>query len=208
MPVARDGDAGAERRAFGLDRWLQYKSAEVLFKHGLDMDKEELGSPNTRAEQGLHPAGVPKRRRRDAAPPTPLPPRDRETHTLVNVYQDPKALPKSGKEHYRNHRPLAWWTRGGRCCACQKLAEVHGYMEYEHTGRNEKPHGTRHMPLCMPDHWKHVSGGSVVPHRMTACYECSRRLKKAVWLCVACHESANCWDHEMARPASYRSDVG
>ena len=81
---------------FGLDRWLVYTSAEVLFKHGSEIEKEELGSPNTRAEQGLHPVGMPKRRRLEGAPPTPLPPRDRQSHTLVDVSENAKALPKPG----------------------------------------------------------------------------------------------------------------
>ena len=117
----------AERRSFGLDRWMQFKSAEVLYTHGLEMDKNGLGSPATRAAEGLHPAGVPKRRRIErGAPATPLPPRDPEAHTLVNVHKTPHALPKAGS--YKNHRPTEWWMSGGQCCACLDLAKRHGEM--------------------------------------------------------------------------------
>ena len=185
-------------------------SAEVLYKHGLQVDKDALGSPTTRAEQGLHPAGVPKRRKTNnerGQPPTPLPPRDPESHTLVNVHKDPKALPKHGS--YKNHRPTEWYTRGGRCCACQNLAERLGYMEYSYDGEKDRKRvGTRCMPTTMPPEWTHVKGDAHVPERRTACLECSRRLKKPVWLCEECFGNRSIWDHQMAKPAAHRMDVG
>ena len=114
-------DLRKEKRWFGLDRWLQYTSAEVLYRHGVDLEKEALGTPRTRTAKGLHPVGMPKRPRLETAGATPLPPRAPQTHTLVNVSTDKKALPKSGS--YVNNRPTEWWTNGGYCCACQKLAE-------------------------------------------------------------------------------------
>jgi len=74
-PRARRGSQGtcSSKRVFGLDRWLQYQSAVVLCKHGVQIDKDALGTPTTRAEKGLHPTGMPKRRRLDVAPPTPVP---------------------------------------------------------------------------------------------------------------------------------------
>ena len=210
------GELRHQYRWFGLDRWLQFTSAQVLYRHGLEIDKDALGSPTTRAEQGLHPAGVPKRRKRDAAPPTPLPPRDRETHTLVNVYTHPKSLPKpKAIAPYKNHRPTEWWTSGGHCCACMALAkDLHGDVVYQFEGQRRAREGpreggsTRHMPKDMPSHWSHVQGGKPVPRVRTACLECSRRLGKAVWLCPGCHNSEAIWDHEMAKPASQRVAVG
>ena len=177
----------AEKRFFGLDRWLQYQSAVVLCKHGVQIDKDALGTPTTRAEKGLHPTGMPKRRRLDVAPPTPVPPRNRESHTLVDVRKKPKALPKPGS--YKNHRATAWYTSGGHCCACQKLAERLGYMVNIYEGeRNWKPVWVRHMPTVMPDHWMHVNGDACVPKRRTACLDCSKRLRRPVWLCPECRE--------------------
>ena len=199
------------KRYFGLDRWLQYTSATVLFRHGKALDDAALpGSPTTRAAQGIHPAGMPKRRRFDPGPPpTPLPPRDAESHSLVNVRRNPHALPKSGKEHYKNGRPTAWWTSGGKCSACQKLAERDGYMVNAYEGeRGRKPVGTRHMPDVLPPHWTHAPAGEPVPIVRTACKECSRRARKAVWLCEGCHKEHRCWDHEMATPAWHRVTVG
>ena len=83
-------------------------------------------------------------------------------------------------------------------------------MEYaeSHASRNRKRVGTRHMPDTMPPHWTHVAAGARVPQVKTACKECSRRLKKAVWLCEGCHEEHRCWDHEMAKPAWHQVTVG
>ena len=196
-----------EKRFFGLDRWLQYQSAVVLCKHGVQIDKDALGTPTTRAEKGLHPTGMPKRRRLDVAPPTPVPQRNRESHTLVDVREKPKALPKPGS--YKNNRPTAWYSDGGHCCACQKLAERLGYMVNIYEGeRNRKPVWKRHMPTVMPAHWTHVNGDARVPKRSTACLECSKRLRRPVWLCPECHKSHEIWDHEMAKPASHRVTVG
>ena len=200
----------AEKRWFGLDRWLQYTSATVLFKHGKALDDAALpGSPRTRAAQGIHPAGMPKRRRIDGAPPTPLPPRDAEAHTLVDVGEEPQALPKAGKEHYKNGRPTAFWTSGGACRCCQKLAEREGYMQYDYAAeRGRKRFGHRHMPDTLPPHWMQKWAGKRVPVVKTACKECSKRLKKAVWLCEGCHEESQCWDHQMAKPAWHQVTVG
>ena len=198
-------DLRREKRFFGLDRWLQYKSAEVLYKHGLDLDKEELGSPNTRAEQGLHPAGVPKRRRLDRAPPTPLPPRNCVKHTMVNIYKDPKALPKA----YQSNRPSEWWQSGGRCKACQDLAERCGDVEHMYEGeRDRKKAGhERLMPTTLPDHWQHTKAGRPVPRVRTACKECSKT-DEPCWLCPGCFDEPRCWDHECRRPFSHKVTVG
>ena len=142
---------------------------------------------------------------RGAAHPCPV--RNRESHTLVDVREKPKALPKPGS--YKNHRATAWYTSGGHCCACQKLAERLGYMVNIYEGeRNWKPVWVRHMPTVMPDHWMHVNGDACVPKRRTACLDCSKRLRRPVWLCPECHESHEIWDHEMAKPASHRVTVG
>lgn len=132
----------------------------------------------------------------------------RQTHTLVDVTVPPhRQLPRPGS--YKNHRPTEWWTTGGKCCACQKLAEREGYMLNTYEGcRDRKPVRNRHMPDTMPDHWTHVTGGGLVPKRRTACLECSRRLKKPVWLCPECHTNHLIWDHEMGMPAGYRVSVG
>ena len=70
------------------------------------------------------------------------------------------ALPKAGS--YKNHRPTEWWTSGGTCRACQKLAERDGNMvtDYE-TERGRKPVSHRHMPgrraaraLCACKGWR------------------------------------------------------
>lgn len=199
----------ADKRFFGLDRYLQYQSAVQLYAHGLEVSKAALGSPRTRRDEHLHPAGVPHRRRRLDAPPTPLPPRDPTTHTLVNVYQRPKGLPKPGL--YVNNRPTEWWTSGGRCCACQALAERLGYMEVTYEGeRGRMTTSARHMPTAdrMPEHWQHVKPDALVPRRRTACLECSKKCKRAVWLCEGCHESELIWDHGLAQPMSHRVEVG
>ena len=195
-----------EKRWFGLDRWLQYTGGKVLFDYGAQLDKDALGSPATRAEQGLHPAGMPKRKKRDAAPPTPLAPRDPEIHTLVDTYENPRALPKA----YHNHRPAEWYTGPGQCCACQALAQSAGYMEDVYGNvKDGKPVRKRCMPAEMPAYWSHVKGGSHVPKVRTACLECSKRLKKPVWLCPACHERNNgIWNHGFAKEASACVQVG
>ena len=74
--------------------------------------------------------------------------------------------------------------------------------------RDRKPVRHRHMPDTLPPHWTQSAAGKRVPYVYTACKECSRRLKKAVWLCEGCHEEHRCWDHEMAKPAWHQVTVG
>ena len=90
-------------------------------------------------------------------------------------------------------RPTAWWTAGGTCRCCQKLAERSGYMLYDYESEKDRKRvGIRCMPDTMPPHWPHATAGGGVPRVRTACKECSRRLKKAVWLCEGCHEEHQC----------------
>ena len=92
----------------------------------------------------------------------------------------------------------------------QKLAErLNGDMINDYGGdRNRKRSSYRLMPATLPDAWKHVTPGGRVPHRRTACLECTRRQKKPVWLCPECHDNHLIWDHEVAKPASHRVTVG
>ena len=64
------------------------------------------------------------------------------------------------------------------------------------------------MPDTMPPHWTHVAAGARVPFVRTACKDCTRRLKKPVWLCEGCNDERRCWDHEMAKPAWHCVVVG
>ena len=193
-----------EKKAFGLDRWLQYQSAVVLCEHGFDLEKAEVGSPRSRAASSHIPTGAP-RRVEGRVPATPVQPAQVTTHTLVNTQKEPRSLPKPGRQH---GRPVEYYTGGGKCASCQALAVELGWLETAHSGRNERPVTTRRMPNAdkMPDGWDHVKPDGPVTYSRKACRECTQRQKAPVWLCEGCHKHH--WDHRHACPEGRSQLVG
>jgi hypothetical protein len=98
-----------------------------------------------RAEAETDAASPAGKRRRKAAPPTPVPQRGCEDHELVDVHKDGKALPDYDAP-YHHHRPTAYHTGGGQCKACYGFARLSGNLEETHSGKDQKKYSRRLMP--------------------------------------------------------------
>ena len=210
-----------ERRAFGLMRWLHWRCGVVLYKHGVDIDKEGLGTPTTRAAEGLVPVGMPKRAKTARQlETTPAPPRATHTqHQLVNIKNttapnyNPKALPKKNCE--KNHRAVEWYTSPNHCRACLALCQRLGKIETQETSRGgghgdgTRSSGVWYFPDELPEGWDHVKAGAKLKPVPTACQQCST-LASPKWLCQGCFEKQDangewvCWNHHLRCIAGLR----
>ena len=160
--------------SLGFNRWFQQELGEALIAHGVQMAKDELGTAEERAEQGLSPSFMPQTEQRKAT--------GFEVYTFSVSHKEEHVMYQ--EEGKRVCRP--GFGTSNYCARCYAVAERDGHMVWYHDDGRMNDHWVRKMP-----------DGCNVPHNRWGCSVCK------VYLCRACFRmedddgkpSPDAWDH-------------
>ena len=163
----------------GFSRWFQQQLGEALIDYGVCMAKAPMGSPNTRAEQGLAPSFMPREAQR------------KPTGFRVYTFPTNHVQINAGASKKKNNAGRVKLPTDNTCQRCAQLASRHGMRGWYHVdGRS--PSKSNKWVTKMPD------GVSNIPHTVWACSVCR------VWLCKDCFKMEDAdgkghperWDHD------------
>jgi hypothetical protein len=106
----------AKYAEFGYKRWFQLTLGQALIATGMQMLKDEIGTPGTRAKSGKRPHCAPAR---DGRPPNLAPSFSKtEVHTLVSLSQERVVIERDANRKACKFMPLQ-----GVCRGCRARAE-------------------------------------------------------------------------------------